>query len=142
MINAAEDTIYGWSQDTAFAYQSLRHLTDPVGDDHHFVNGMVNDPQGYVYTLSSEKKPGASSSINTIEIPIYRQPVGTRYVIRWFDSETGLEIPSEVTTGVVTGNWFVPKELSFEFPISIRDPRTRSVNNTFGDAVFMITKVQ
>ena len=28
MINATEDTIYGWCQDTAFAYQSLRWLTD------------------------------------------------------------------------------------------------------------------
>ena len=102
----------------------------------------MNDPQGYVYTLSSEKKPKASSRSNTIKIPIGNQPVGTRYAIRWFDSETGFEIPSEATTGVVKGSWFTPKVLSFEFPSSIRDPKTLSVNNTFGDAVFMIYKVQ
>lgn len=30
MKNASEDTIYGWSQDTAFSYQSLRRLTEGV----------------------------------------------------------------------------------------------------------------
>lgn len=142
MINAAQDTLYGWCQDVAFRYQSLRLLTDPVGNNNHFIDNKVNDPKGYVYTLSPNKKPQASSRSNTISIPVGKQPSGTKYAIRWFDAETGLEITSEATTASVRGNWFTRKTLSFEFPTSIRDPKTRTINNTFGDAVFMIVKIQ
>ena len=140
MINAAEDSIMGWSQDTAFCYQSLRRLTDAIGSNRHFADGKVTDPKGYVYTLDATKRPRASSRDNTISIPIDKQPVGTRYLVRWFDSETGLELTSETTTAEVQGGLFRQRSLSFEFPRSIRDPRTGAVNNTFGDAVFMLSK--
>ena len=141
MINVSEDTLMGWSQDTAFCYQSLRHLSDSVGWNGHFAKGAVNDPMGYVYTLEVSRRPQPSSTSNTITIPIQQQPVGTSYVVRWFDSETGLEMPSEAATAVVQRRWF-RKYLSFEFPESIRDLRDHTVNNTFGDAVFMICKDQ
>lgn len=108
MINATDDTIMGWCQDTAFAYQSLRWLTDSVRlqEDtayilnngitdtiilpvYYFVDNAVFDPNGYVYTLDPMKRPAPSSSDNTIAIPIANQAVGTRYTIRWYNSETG-----------------------------------------------------
>ena len=61
MVNAAEDTLYGWSQDTAFTYQSLRRITDKVGSNSHFEEGSVFDSKGYVYTLKANKRPKPSS---------------------------------------------------------------------------------
>ena len=141
MINVSEDTLMGWSQDTAFCYQSLRLLTDVVGKNKHFIDYEVNDPKGYVYTLNPAKRPKPSSKRNTITIPVHNQPVGTRYTVRWFDSETGKELQSEATTVVVRRRWF-RSYLSFEFPSSIRDLSANTINNTFGDAVFMICKDQ
>lgn len=138
MINASEDTLMGWSQDTAFCYQSLRHLTDAKGSNGHFVVGSVNDPKGYVYTMNPSKRPQPSSDSNTIVIPIKKQPRGARYQVRWYDTETGREIRSEATTATVRRRWF-RKYLSFEFPESVRDLQNHTVNNTFGDAVFMIS---
>ena len=37
LINATEDTLLGWSQDTAFCYQSLRHITNKTVVKGHFV---------------------------------------------------------------------------------------------------------
>ena len=134
MVNAAEDTLYGWSQDTLFTYQSLRRLSDKVGSNEHFVDDGIEDAKGYVYTLNANKRPRPSSRSNTITLPIVRQPDGTVYNVRWYDSETGGELTSERTTATVKG-----KALTIEFPSSIRDLRKRSINNTFGDAVFVIT---
>lgn len=142
MINASEDTIMGWSQDTAFCYQSLRRLADPVGKDGHFVNQTVNDPQAYVYTLKESKKPRPSSRRNTITIPITMQRRGTRYVVKWFDAETGLEMKDEATEAVVRTAFLFRRVLSFEFPSSVRDLRASRVNNTLGDAVFVLYRIQ
>ena len=142
MVNAAEDTLIGWCQDTAFCYQSLRRLTDQVGSNGHFVNDGVFDPQGYVYTLNSAKRPAPSYISNRIVLPIDNQPRGTKYEVRWFDSETGLELKSETTEAVVRHPWFSSKRIVIEFPSSIRDILGVRINNTFGDAVFMITKKQ
>ena len=132
MINSAADSIIGWSQDTAFCYQSLRYLTDVAGNNGHFVDNQVTDAKGYVYTLDASKKPRSSSRNNTITIPVGNQPVGTRYVVRWFDSETGCEIPSETTTVKVKSGWLRQRSVSFEFPSSIRDPKSGAISNTFG----------
>lgn len=140
MVNAAEDTIYGWSQDVAFAYQSLRMLSDQMGNNNHFADDQVYDPEAYVYTLSSAKKPGPSSRRNAIRIPIGNQPKGTVYEVRWYDGDTGLEIPSETTTAEVNSSFFYSKHLKIQFPSSIRNTKTRSINNTFGDAVFVLIK--
>lgn len=134
MVNAAEDTLYGWSQDTIFTYQSLRRLSDKVGSNEHFVDNGIEDAKGYVYTLNANKRPRPSSRSNTITLPIVRQPDGTVYNVRWYDSETGGELTSERTTATVKG-----KALTIEFPSSIRDLKKRRINNTFGDAVFVIT---
>ena len=134
MVNAAEDTLYGWSQDTIFTYQSLRRLSDKVGSNEHFVDDGIEDAKGYVYTLNANKRPRPSSRSNSITLPIVRQPDGTVYNVRWYDSETGGELTSERTTATVKG-----KALTIEFPSSIRDLRKRRINNTFGDAVFVIT---
>ena len=134
MVNAAEDTLYGWSQDTIFTYQSLRRLSDKVGSNEHFVDDGIEDAKGYVYTLNANKRPRPSSRSNTITLPIVRQPDGTVYNVRWYDSETGGELTSERTTATVKG-----KALTIEFPSSIRDLKKRRINNTFGDAVFVIT---
>lgn len=134
MVNAAEDTLYGWSQDTIFTYQSLRRLSDKVGSNEHFVDDGIEDAKGYVYTLNANKRPRPSSRSNTITLPIVQQPDGTVYNVRWYDSETGGELTSERTTATVKG-----KALTIEFPSSIRDLKKRRINNTFGDAVFVIT---
>jgi hypothetical protein len=60
MVNAAEDTLYGWSQDTIFTYQSLRRLSDKVGSNGHFKDDAVEDAKGYVYTLNANKRPRPS----------------------------------------------------------------------------------
>lgn len=135
MVNAAEDTLYGWSQDTAFTYQALRRLTDRVNAKCHFEEGGIFDPKGYVYTLNDRKKPRPSSRSNVISIPIEKQPAGTRYVVRWYDTETGLEIRSEATEAVVRNH-----ALTLEFPSSIRNVRKKTISNTFGDAVFVVTR--
>lgn len=145
-INFNEDTIFGWSQDTIFAYQSLRWLTDSVrlhsdttGGAFHFVNGGVLDPLGYVYTLNPTKRPQPSSNSNTIEIPITNQSIGSRYVVRWYNSETGLVY----NTGLISYanvhlNGDGDKVVSFNFPSYIRDIQNQTINNTFGDAVFSL----
>ena len=135
MINAVEDTLYGWCQDTAFTYQSLRRLTDKVGSNGHFEDNGLFDAKGYVYTLNADKRPRPCSRKNAISLPITRQPEGTRYDIRWYDTETGLELVGERTTATVKG-----KTLTFDFPSSIRNVRKKTINNTFGDAVFVITR--
>ena len=139
MINATEDTIYGWSQDTAFAYQSLRWLTDNVSN-HHFITGSVFDPLGYVYTLDITKRPQPSSYSNTINIPITNQNTGTYYSVKWFNSETGLAYNYPDGSACVHLNAAGSKVISFDFPSYIRDLQSRTINNTFGDAVFVLTK--
>ena len=140
MVNATEDTIIGWSQDTAFCYQSLRRLTDEIGNNGHFVDGGVFDPKGYVYTLDKAKRPKPSSKSNTIELPIENQQRKTSYKVRWFDSETGLEMLSEATTAVVRRKRF-RNVLEIQFPSSVRDVKKGEITNTFGDAVFMLIKI-
>ena len=147
MINAAEDTIYGWVQDTAFAYQSLRWLTDGThyvdtdwGPVLRFNSSQVFDPSGYVYTLNQGKKPAPSSNINTITLKITNQSVGSRYLIRWYDSETGEQInlgfvPYTTVYQDTQGN----KCVSFAFPGQIRNTQNQTINNLFGDAVFSLT---
>ena len=140
MMNAAEDTLYGWCQDTAYSYQALRRLTDREGRNGHFDDDGVFDPDGYVYTLNPAKKPHPSSGSNEIILPIRKQTIGTQYVVRWFDGETGLEISSENDTVVVQGNGlFRPKTISFDFPSCIRDVENQTVSTKFGDAAFIIT---
>jgi len=135
IINAAEDTLYGWSQDTAFTYQSLRRLTDKVGSNGHFNDDGLFDAKGYVYTLDADKRPRPCSRQNTISLPITRQPEGTGYDIRWYDTETGLELVGERSTATVKG-----KILTFDFPYTIRNVKKKVISNTFGDAVFVITR--
>lgn len=140
LMNAAEDTLLGWCQDTAFCYQSLRRLADNVSKG-HFVDNGVFDPDGYIYTLNPAKRPAPSYLSNRIVLPISDQPRGTQYQVRWFDAETGLELTDEATTVSVTKPWFRSKRIVIEFPSSIRDIWGARINNTYGDAVFMITKI-
>ena len=143
MMNEAQDTLYGWCQDTAYSYQALRRLTDKVGKNLHFDNEGVFDPTGYVYTLNPAKKPKPSSGSNTVTLPISNQPIGTQYVVRWFDGETGLEITSESdTVAILKKGLFQPRTISFEFPSSVRDVKNGRINNTFGDAAFIIIRAQ
>lgn len=141
IINATEDTLMGWCQDTAFCYQSLRRLTDEVGKNGHFVDDGVLDPDGYVYTLDPTKRPAPSYISNRIVLPVPDQPIGTHYQVRWFDSETGLELTDEATTATVVKPWFRSRRIVIEFPMSIRDIWNAEIHNTFGDAVFVITKI-
>ncbi len=146
MINAVEDTIYGWSQDTAFAYQSLRWLTDSVQTDttqpysFHFIDGHVFDTNGYVYKLTLDKRPKPSSNSNLIEIPIANQNIGVYYTVKWYNSETGLRYNVYNSPATVIINGAGRKVVSFEFPSFIRDLQNQTINNTFGDAVFVLTK--
>lgn len=144
MINAAEDTIYGWSQDTAFAYQSLRWLTDSVyppshPKKYHFIDDGVFDTTGYVYTLNSSKRPQPSANSNIIEIPISNQPIGSRYKVKWYDSETGLALTvPAITYATVHLNGAGTKVVAFHFPSIIRSIQQQTITNTFGDAVFSL----
>ena len=140
LVNADFDTLIGWCQDTVFTYQALRHLTDRNGSNGHFADNAVFDPQGYVYTLNPAKRPGPSSDDNSIVLPIKNQPRGTEYTVRWFDAETGLELTDEATTVTVKRPFLRGKRLTIAFPSSIRDVEAGRINNTFGDAVFVITK--
>lgn len=142
--NQSEDTIFGWCQDTAFCYQSLRWLTDSVrmvsdstGEAWHFVNNGVFDPNGYVYTLNPAKKPGPSSNSNIIRIPISNRPVGSQYSLKWYNSETGLQYNYSLANVTVQQD-ANGKYLSFTLPSSIRDFYNNIINNTFGDVVFAI----
>lgn len=139
MKNRAEDTIYGWSQDTAFCYQSLRRLTDSVSNM-QFVDSVVFDPYGYLYTLNPQKRPRPSSNSNTIEIPISDMPVGTQYEIHWYNAETGMEYNSSLTFTSVQQDALGRKYIAISFPYSIRNLGTQTITNTFGDAVFAIYK--
>lgn len=140
LINAAEDTVYGWSQDTAFCYQSLRYLAGHTASNGHFDDQVQKNDYDYLYTLDPAMRPRPSSRSNTISLPIESQPLGTEYEIHWYDSETGWELVGERSTARVTQDRRKNLQLSFEFPSSIRDLRRKTVNNTFGDAVFVIYK--
>ena len=140
LVNEANDTLMGWCQDTAFCFQSLHHLTDRV-EQGHFVAQGVFDPTGYVYTLNPAKRPGPSSSSNEIVLRVGNQPRGTRFLVRWFDAETGLELVDEATVVTVKRPFLRRRRITIEFPSSIRDLEAGRINNTFGDAVFLITKI-
>ena len=138
MINSTEDTIYGWSQDTAFAYQSLRRLTDYVNNG-HFTD--VFDTLGYVYKLDVTKRPQPSSSSNIIRIPITNQPLGTNYSVKWYNSETGFAYNTgAVISTIVQMDTAGSKFIHIYFPSFFRDLKNWTINNTFGDAVFVLTK--
>ena len=139
LINALEDSLYGWCQDSAFSYQALRRDTDRVGNNGHFDNSGVFDSKGYVYSLNPNKKPKPCSNSNTIIIPIEYQPTGANYTVKWYDGETGVEIISERTTTTVKHDRRNGKHIAIEFPSSIRDLKKERINNTYGDAVFVIT---
>lgn len=143
LVNTSEDSLYGWCQDTAFNYQALRRLTDKVGKNGHFINDGVIDPNGYAYTLNANKRPQPSSKSNTITLPITNQPAKSKYIVRWFDTETGLEITTERTTAVVKKKRLSQKKyLSIEFPSQVRDLKKKKINNSLGDAAFIITLKQ
>ena len=92
--------------------------------------------------------PKPSSNSNTIVIPINNQNIGTEYVLKWYDSETGLEYNSggnqhtPVQHGIATVQLHNDglKYLSIEFPSWVRDLQTQTIHNTFGDAVFSLNK--
>ena len=140
MVNASQDTLIGWCQDGAFAYQALRRLTDRIGENNQFASDGVFDPDGYIYTLNPTKRPVPSSLSNRIVLPIENQRAGTVYVVRWFDPETGRELRSETAEAVVRRSLFRGKRITIDFPASIRNILGLRINNTYGDAVFMITK--
>ena len=146
MYNTSEDTILGWCQDTAYAYQSLRWLTDSVrmvtdstGEKLHFVSNGVLDSLGYVYTKDPNKKPDASSSSNLIKIPVSTKAVGTHYQLRWFNAETGLWIANAGVLGATVHQEADGKKYIYiYFPYTIRDVSNHTIYNTFGDAVFTL----
>lgn len=138
LSSANEDTLYGWCQDTAFSYQALRRLTDKSISKGHFVTDAKVDAKGYVYTLDEDKRPRPCSKCNGIILPISKQAVGTQYVVRWFDGETGLEIAQEKTKVTVKHNRKNNQFIEIEFPSTIRDLKKHRINNTFGDAAFII----
>lgn len=138
LSNTAEDSIYGWCQDTAYSYQSLRRLADKKITNGHFDTLGVSDANGYVYTLDTEKKPRPSSKNNTIILPIASQPIGAVYDLRWYDAETGTEIIQERTTAYVQCSEKHGHHLAFDFPSSIRGLKKKTINNKFGDAAFIL----
>ena len=147
MMNTNQDSIYGWSQDTAFSYPSLRRLTDSVvltntdwGPRVCFKDNAVFDSLGYVYTLDPSKRPGPSSSSNSIIIPVTNQPVGTTYRIRWYNTESGSPYAGWVNYVVVHQDSMGNKYVSIQFPSLVRDLQQHSVNNTYCDAVFSLIK--
>ena len=148
MKNSTEDTIYGWCQDTAFCYQSLRWLTDSVyppgsstGFPWHFIDNIVLDPQGYVYTMLQAKKPSPSINNNYFDIPLTNPTIGTSYKLQWYNSESGTIFPSYTQTIFVQSDPNGTKYLRLNFPSAIRDLNNHSIHNRLGDVVFKISKV-
>ena len=84
----------------------------------------------------------ASSGNDSIFIPVKNQPRGTRYQVRWFDTETGREILSEATTVVVRYRLFQIADLCCTMDlISLkRDNGTLSKSETvfFGNDRFLL----
>ena len=138
LSNSAEDSLYGWCQDTAFSYQALRRLADKKVTNGHFDTLGISDANGYVYTLDTEKKPRPCSKSNKIILPIANQPIGAIYDIRWYNAETGAEIIQERTTAYVNCSEKHGKHLAFDFPSSIRDLKKKTINNKQGDAAFIL----
>lgn len=149
MKNSNEDTVYGWCQDTAFCFQSLRWLTDsaykvyPDSTDLTkyeivFSDSVVLDPGGYIYTMNPLKKPGPSSNSNLIKIPITTKSVGSPYNVEWFNTETGAPYGYATASVSVQQNPDGTKYLPIMFPSFIRDLTHHQINNTFGDVAFVI----
>jgi hypothetical protein len=95
MTNNNIDTIYGWSQDINFQYQSLRSN----------VNGL-----NYIQTLNNNYKPNSNTQNNEIIIPVNRNNLF--YKINWYNAETGLFFQS--TTALSSDNSikiYIPSEL-------------------------------
>lgn len=64
-------------------------------------------------------------------------------MVGWYNSETGLpynvyNVYNSPATVLINGAG--RKVVSFEFPSFIRDLQNQTINNTFGDAVFVLTK--
>jgi hypothetical protein len=116
----------------------LRRLTDTEILKGHFVNDAKCDTKGYVYTLNQNRKPRPYSNSNVITIPISKQDVGTQYIVRWFDGETGLEIAQEKVQTKVKRAWWSNPYIEIMFPSTIRDLKNRQINNTYGDAAFIV----
>lgn len=76
---------------------------------------------------------------NVIEIPITNQPIGSRYRLTWYDSETGYPFTTNaILYTIVQLNAVGDKVVSFNFPSSIRDLQYQTINNVFGDVVFSL----
>ena len=75
-----------------------------------------------------------------ITIPIDNQPFNTRYVVHWYDSETGL--PLSLPSDEVYVHQYLDgvRGIRITFPPSIRDLNQHTINNKFGDVVFKIFK--
>ncbi len=118
------------------------HIVHTVdwGDVQYFKDSAVYDPLGYVYTLSLSKRPQPSYNSNTIEIPITYQNIGIYYTVKWYNSETGTPYNIWAAPACVHINGDGEKVISFDFPSYIRDLQNHTINNTFGDAVFVLTK--
>lgn len=145
IINSTEDTIFGWCQDTSFAYQSLRWLTDSShwistdwGPALMFDENGVFDPSGYVYTMNPSKKPQPSSNSNVITITNINHPVGTRYTVKWYSAESGQVYYYLAPYAYVQQNASGEKYISFTFPSFIRNISQHSIGNSFGDVVFSL----
>lgn len=140
--NQTDDTIIGWCQDAAYSYQSLRRLTDYVNaSGTTFIENGVFDPDGYVYTLNPLKKPQPIAYSDHITIRVNRNlPSTTEYLVRWYNTETGEIYPFEATT-VLIQSTLTYNYISVEIPSSIINFQQNIVNNTFGDAVFVITRL-
>lgn len=145
MYNSTQDTIYGWSQDTIFAYTSLRKLADTAsivpfeGGDYWCITGGAFDTLGYVYTLDPAKRPAPSSNNNSIKLKITNQPVGSRYEINWYNPETGsINLALGIHYCFVQQDVLGDKFITFQFPSSIRNIKSNTINNTFGDVVFSL----
>ena len=131
------------NNDTVLTLDSTYIVYDTTITEHRhwmFVDTVVLDPSGYVYTLDPLKRPGPSSNSNKINLPVTNQPVGSRYNIQWYDSETG----AVLNTGT-TSNPYVHQDpqgnryITIKFPSVVRNLQQHTVNNRFGDAVFKLT---
>lgn len=85
-------------------------------------------------------KPAPSSNSNLITLDITNQPVGTTYSLKWYNSETGLPFHMAVMDVTVQQDLQGKKFLSFQFPSHIRNLGKHTINNTLGDAVFVLIR--
>lgn len=149
---------YGFYMDSSEWYEHAVHYADSSGWKIRFTPDEVGiwyfcvyaiDRHGETIMCSNKAKhnsfnclpannaDGFITKANT-RFYINNMPIGTRYKVHWYNTETGEEYSNLVTYTTVQQTLLGRKYITIQFPSSIRNLNTQTISNTFGDAVFAI----